>query len=276
LSDPSVQPSKPISPAVAVVQPGTGRWRTRLLPVATFLALLGLWQLAVIVSKTDILPSPLQVGKGLVELAQRGLLLKYVVASLFRVSWGFLLAVVIGWPVGLALGWYSAAFRAFNPLIQVLRPISPIAWIPLAILWFGISDLAPIFLIFMASFFPIVVTAAAAVRTIPPIYLRVAANFGLSRGELFRLVIFRATLAQVVTGLRIALGVAWMVVVAAEMIAVDSGLGYLIVDARNAGKRYDLVVAGMVLIGLVGLALDLLLRRIENLPDVRCGEERPA
>jgi len=271
-----VQPSKPISPAVAVVQPGTGRWRTRLLPVATFLALLGLWQLAVIVSKTDILPSPLQVGKGLVELAQRGLLLKYVVASLFRVSWGFLLAVVIGWPVGLALGWYSAAFRAFNPLIQVLRPISPIAWIPLAILWFGISDLAPIFLIFMASFFPIVVTAAAAVRTIPPIYLRVAANFGLSRSELFRLVIFRATLAQVVTGLRIALGVAWMVVVAAEMIAVDSGLGYLIVDARNAGKRYDLVVAGMVLIGLVGLALDLLLRRIENLPDVRCGEERPA
>jgi len=276
LSDPSVKPSKPIAPAVAVVQPGTGRWRTRLLPVATFLALLGLWQLAVIVSKTDILPSPLQVGKGLVELAQRGLLLKYVVASLFRVSWGFLLAVVIGWPVGLALGWYSAAFRAFNPLIQVLRPISPIAWIPLAILWFGISDLAPIFLIFMASFFPIVVTAAAAVRTIPPIYLRVAANFGLSRSELFRLVIFRATLAQVVTGLRIALGVAWMVVVAAEMIAVDSGLGYLIVDARNAGKRYDLVVAGMVLIGLVGLALDLLLRRIENLPDVRCGEERPA
>ena len=144
----------------------------------------------------------------------------------------------------------------------MLRPISPIAWIPVAILWFGVSDAAPIFLIFLASVFPITVAAMAAVQNMQPVYLRAAQNFGLGRCELFRRVIFRASLPQIITGIRIALGVAWLVVVAAEMIAVNSGLGYLIIDARNAGKRYDLVVAGMVMIGLIGLILDLLVRQI--------------
>ena len=230
-----------------------------------------LWGLAVRLSHSDLFPTPGNVLRGIVELIQKGLLFKYIVASLFRVTWGFTLAVLIGVPAGLVLGWYSRAFQAFNPILQILRPISPIAWIPVAILWFGVSDAAPIFLIFLASVFPITVSAIAAVQNMQPVYLRAAQNFGLSRSELFRRVIFRASLPQIVTGIRIALGVAWLVVVAAEMIAVNSGLGYLIIDARNAGKRYDLVVAGMVMIGFIGLTLDFLVRQLEKFDEVRWG-----
>jgi len=243
-------------------------------PVGMAALFLTAWGLAVRWSGSDLFPTPGNVARGIVELIQKGLLFKYIVASLFRVSWGFTLAVIIGVPLGLVLGWYSRAFQALNPFIQILRPISPIAWIPLAILWFGVSDAAPIFLIFLASVFPITVSSIAAVQNMQPVYLRAALNFGLSTGELFRQVIFRACLPQIITGIRIALGVAWLVVVAAEMIAVNSGLGYLIIDARNAGKRYDLVVAGMVMIGLIGLVLDLLVRQLEKFDEVRWGYGR--
>ena len=229
------------------------------------------WGLAVRISRSDLFPTPGDVLRGIIELFQKGLLLKYIVASLFRVTWGFTLAVLVGVPAGLILGWYTRAFQAFNPILQILRPISPIAWIPVAILWFGVSDAAPIFLIFLASVFPITVSAIAAVQNMQPVYLRAAQNFGLNRGELFRRVIFRASLPQIITGIRIALGIAWLVVVAAEMIAVNSGLGYLIIDARNAGKRYDLVVAGMVMIGFIGLGLDLLVRQLEKFDEVSWG-----
>jgi len=240
-------------------------------PVGMAALFLTLWGLAVRWSHSDLFPTPGNVVRGIIELAEKGLLLKYTVASLFRVTWGFTLALVLGIPFGLVLGWYSRAFQAFNPLIQILRPISPIAWIPVAILWFGVSDAAPIFLIFLASIFPITVATIAAVQNMQPVYLRAAQNFGLGRWELFHRVIFRASLPQIITGVRIALGVAWLVVVAAEMIAVNSGLGYLIIDARNAGKRYDLVVAGMVMIGLIGLILDILVRQLEKLDAVRWG-----
>lgn len=245
-----------------------GRWG---LPLATLTLFLAAWDIGVRVSGSDLFPKPVEVARGIVELGQKGLLAKYIVASLFRVTWGFTLAVSVGVPFGLVLGWYARAFDAFNPVIQILRPISPIAWIPVAILWFGVSDAAPVFLIFLASVFPITVSAIAAVQNLQPVYLRAARNFGLSRLELFRRVIFPASVPQILTGIRIALGVAWLVVVAAEMIAVNSGLGYLIIDARNAGKRYDLVVAGMVMIGLIGLILDLLVRQLEKFDEVRWG-----
>jgi len=241
------------------------------MPLGVAVILLTAWHIAVKVSGHDIFPTPLEVLRGFGELVQQGLLLKYIVASLFRVSWGFSLAVVVGVPLGLLIGWFSPVFSALNPFIQILRPISPIAWIPIAILWFGREDTAPVFLIFLASVFPIAVSATAAVQNMQPVYLRAAQNFGLSKGQLFRRVIFPSCLPQIITGLRIALGIAWLVVVAAEMIAVDSGLGYLIIDARNAGKRYDLVVAGMVMIGLIGLVLDLVIRRLERFDEVRWG-----
>jgi len=246
-----------------------------LLPVAVGMAFLLAWDLSVRLSGSTLFPRPLDVGKGLVELVQQGLLFKYIVASLFRVTWGFALAVLVGVPFGLMLGWFRRAHEAFNPLIQAFRPISPIAWIPVAILWFGVSDAAPIFLIFLASVFPITVSAAAAVKSVPTVYLRGAQNFGLRPSQLIRRVILPATLPQILTGLRIALGVAWLVVVAAEMIAVNSGLGYLIIDARNAGKRYDLVVAGMVMIGVIGWLLDLLMRQVERLPSVKWAYGKP-
>jgi NitT/TauT family transport system permease protein len=242
-----------------------------LLPVAVLLVVYGLWDGAVLLSKSDIFPRPYQVFLGIAELIQRGVLLKYVVASLFRVSIGFTLAVLIGVPFGLLLGWFRPAFLAFNPLIQILRPISPIAWIPIAILWFHVDDRAPIFLIFLSSLFPITVTSGGGGGYIQPVYVRAAQNFGLTRFDLFRRVIFPACLPQIITSLRISLGIAWLVVVAAEMIAVNSGLGYLIIDARNAGKRYDLVVAGMLMIGLIGLILDLLIRRLERFEEVKWG-----
>jgi NitT/TauT family transport system permease protein len=278
-----MKPGAPASEAQSVRETQSVRGRKRqvagrraslplsaiVLPLLVSGAFILLWDGVVRWSGTPLFPRPIDVCWGLLELINQGLLLKYVVASLFRVTWGFALAVVVGVPAGLALGWFRHAQEAFNPLIQALRPISPIAWIPLAILWFGVSDAAPIFLIFLASVFPITVAAAAAVKSVTAVYLSAAHNFGLTRSALVRRVILPATLPQILTGLRIALGVAWLVVVAAEMIAVNSGLGYLIIDARNAGKRYDLVVAGMVVIGLIGWLLDLLIRQVERFQAVR-------
>lgn len=240
-----------------------------LLPVAVGAMFLLIWDLAVRLSGSTLFPKPIEVALGIGELVQQGLLLKYVVASLFRVTWGFTLAVLVGVPFGLMLGWFRRAQEAFNPMIQAFRPISPIAWIPVAILWFGVSDAAPIFLIFLASVFPITVSTMAAVKSVQAVHLHAAQNFGLTGAELFRRVILPATLPQILTGLRIGLGVAWLVVVAAEMIAVNSGLGYLIIEARNAGRRYDLVVAGMVLIGFIGWLLDLLMRQVERFQAVK-------
>jgi NitT/TauT family transport system permease protein len=158
---------------------------------------------------------------------------------------------------------------AINPLVQILRPISPIAWIPVAIAIFGIGEGAPIFLIALAALFPIAAATASAIRMVPQVYLLAARNLGLRGGALLWRVILPAALPQLLVGLRISLGIAWLVVVAAEMIAVDSGLGYLIIDARNAGKRYDLVVAGMAMVGLIGFLLDLGFRELPRLRALR-------
>src|ERR1700691_4889558 len=143
----------------------------RLRPVALIVALLILWQIAVSRHPDQLLPGPLAVIRAIGELLQHGLLLKYVVASLFRVTWGFALAAVLAIPLGLTIGWYSRAEMAFNPLIQILCPISPLAWIPIAILWFGVGDLAAVFLIFLCCFFPLLLTSVQAVRNIPDVYL---------------------------------------------------------------------------------------------------------
>ena len=267
---PSVEASLPLpGPSEVESSPTSVSLSAILLPSLAAGAFLLMWDGAVRLSGSQLFPKPIEVLWGLVELAQKGLLIKYVVASLFRVTWGFTLAVLVGIPFGLVLGSNRLVQEAFNPLIQGFRPISPIAWIPVAILWFGVSDAAPVCLLFLASVFPIMVSTAAAVKSVPSVYLRAADNFGLTRMQLFRRVIFPASLPQIITGLRIALGIAWLVVVAAEMIAVNSGLGYLIIDARNAGKRYDLVVAGMVLIGLIGWGLDLLMRQAERVQSVK-------
>jgi len=158
---------------------------------------------------------------------------------------------------------------ALSPLVQIFRPISPLAWIPIAILWFGVGDLAAIFLIFVGCFFPLMLTAMSAVHNIPAVYVNVGRNFGLSTADFVYRVIYPAVVPQLIIGSRITLGIAWLVVVAAEMIAVNSGLGFLILDARNAGNRYDLVIAGMIMIGTIGLLLDLGMRSLERAKSFR-------
>jgi NitT/TauT family transport system permease protein len=229
------------------------------------------WHFAVVLTKTTIFPSPEAVVKGFGYLAKKGVLWRYMGDSLRRVAFGYSLAVLLGVPAGMLLGWFPVFARAFNPIIQMLRPISPLAWMPLTIIWFGVSEVAPVFLIFLAAFFPIVVACINGVRNIPRVYILGARNFGLTPADMMRRVVFPAILPRLLTGLRIALGIAWIVVVAAEMIAVDSGLGYLIIDSRNAGKRYDLVIAGMLIIGTIGLGLDILMRQFEKLRGVAWG-----
>jgi NitT/TauT family transport system permease protein len=244
---------------------------SRLGPVAFVAVLLVVWQVAIKSQAKSPLPTPLAVASGLLELAARGLMLKYIVASLFRVTWGFVGASLLAIPIGLAIGWYRRAELSINPFIQILRPISPLAWIPIAILWFGVGDVAAIFLIFLASFLPMTVTAMNAVANIPEVYVNAGRNFGLSHPQVVYRVLYPAVMPQLIIGLRITLGIAWLVVVAAEMIAVNSGLGFLIVDARNAGNRYDLVVAGMVMIGVIGLLLDIGIRSLERIPSISWG-----
>jgi NitT/TauT family transport system permease protein len=237
--------------------------------MAVIAVLLAAWWLVVVATHSVIFPTPWQVVTGTAELIEDGTLFTHIGASLMRVGVGFSLAVIIGVPLGLWLGWVKGAYSTLNPLFQILRPISPIAWIPIAILWFGVGNASPIFLIFISSVFPMIVQTTAGVHTIELRYLRAAENFGVSRYTLFRQVVIPAVLPQIIVGMRIGLGVAWLVVVAAEMIALRSGLGYLIIDSRNAGNRYDLVIAGMIIIGLIGLLLDGVMRLLEGLKSVR-------
>lgn len=233
-----------------------------LAPWLSFLLIVAVWELAVRYGgwSREVLPGPARVALGMWELASDGTLLQHTVASLYRVTLGFYLAIVLGIPLGVLIGRWQVARAFLNPLIQFLRPISPLAWIPLSMLWFGIGDRPAVFLIFLSSFFPLVVSTAVAVGEINPVYFQVAANFNFTAREVLTQVVLPAIVPSVVTALRITVMIAWVVVVAAEMIAVQSGLGFLILDSRNA-LRMDYVMDGMIMIGVIGLTLDLLMRR---------------
>lgn len=247
------------------------RWEQFIWPVLTFAVFLALWHYLVLWSHTKVFPAPVQVERGILELSHKNLLWQDIGSSLRRVAVGFGAAAILGIPLGLIFGWYPAVNQIVNPVMQILRPISPIAWIPVAIIFFGVGDKAATFLIFMGAFFPIVVACVNGVSNVPSVYRRAGRNFGLAPAQLIARVIFPAALPQIIVGLRLALGIAWLVVVAAEMVAVDSGLGYLVIDSRNSGKRYDLVVAAMVIIGVIGLLLDISFRRLERIKSIRWG-----
>jgi NitT/TauT family transport system permease protein len=245
------------------------RLKQTLPALVVIVSLIAAWWIAIAITHSVIFPTPWKVVTGTFELLKDGTLWEHIGASLMRVGIGFVLAVCVAVPLGLWMGWVPRTYNTLNPIFQILRPISPIAWIPIAILWFGVGNASPIYLIFISSVFPMVVQTTVGVHTIEKRYLRAAENFGVSRYTLFSHVVIPAVLPQVVVGMRIGLGVAWLVVVAAEMIALRSGLGYMIMDARNAGNRYDLVVAGMIIIGLIGLSLDGLMRMLEGIRWVR-------
>jgi NitT/TauT family transport system permease protein len=248
------------------------RGRRVWLGLFAFTVLLAGWEVLARFSgwSVHIFPDPVTVVVSLVELTLNGTLVRHTIASLYRVTVGFYLAIVLGIPLGILLGRLAIARYLVNPVIQFLRPISPLAWIPLAMLWFGIGDRPAIFLIFLSSFFPLVVSTAIAVHHINPTFFQVAANFNFNRTETITKLIVPAIIPEVVTALRITATIAWLVVVAAEMIAVQSGLGYLILDARNA-LRMDYVMVGMLVIGLIGLQLDYLMKCIGTIESTQWG-----
>lgn len=219
------------------------------------------------------LPSPLSVLKSFREELLAGRLLNDIIASLWRVAVGFVISAALGIPAGLWLGQHLRARQAFLPMLNFFRFLSPLAWIPFAILWFHIGDKPAIFLIFMATFFPLVLATMAAVSTIPNIYFRVAEDYNYTGFELLTKVTFPAVLPQVITALRVSYGIAWVVIVAAEMVGCQDGLGYGIWEARN-GLRLDSAVCYMIVIGVLGMGIDRLLAQLTKLPNVSWGYER--
>jgi NitT/TauT family transport system permease protein len=246
-----------------------------LLPAACGLLLLAIWWAlsAAGAFPTGTVPAPDAVGAAFRSELASGRLVDDTIASLYRVSWGFITAVIAAVPLGLVIGRHAATRAALLPWVNFFRSLSPIAWIPFAIIWFGTGDPPAIFIIFIATFFQIALATAGAAASVPKVYYRVAEDLGLAGRRVLFEITLPAILPQLVTALRVAIGVAWMVVVAAEMIAVDSGLGYLIVDARN-GLRMDLVVCGMITIGAIGIGLDLAASRLARIPSLRWGFER--
>jgi len=230
-----------------------------------FLSICLLWQglLTSYQISEKVFPGPMVVFASSWQLIIDGSLLKHIVASLYRVTVGFYLAVILGIPLGIIMGRFSPVSGILDPVIQFLKPISPLAWIPLAMLWFGIGDKPAIFLIFLSCFFPLTVATMIAVKSINNVYFQVAANFNFKRTDVLFKVIIPAITPDLITALRLTISIAWLVVVAAEMIAVQSGLGFLILDSRNA-LRMDNVMVGMIAIGIIGLLLDAIVQLLAN------------
>ena len=207
-----------------------------------------------------LLPPPTAVAAAAWQLVVSGELFRHLFDSLRREFVAFLWALV-AIPLGVAMGWWKGFNEQVDSLVEVLRPIPPLAWIPLSILWFGIGDLQNEFIIFLGIFFPILLNTITGVKGVEPNLVRAARCLGSDEWTVLSKVVVRAALPQIVTGIRIGLGVGWMALVAAELVGASSGLGFLINDARTL-LRTDIVIVGMITIGLVGLLLDVLIREI--------------
>ncbi len=235
---------------------------SRLIGLALFF---GGWQLlsVVVLPRVDpnlvtLMPPPTSVAQAAWELIQSGDLFKHFWASLKREAVAFLYASA-AIPIGILMGWSKTAQNLCEPVFEMLRPIPPIAWIPLAILWFGISDLQNQFIIFLGIFFPLLINTIAGVKNVEHNVIRAARCLGASEFSVLTRIVFRAALPQIVTGVRVGLGVGWMALVAAELVGATSGLGWLISDARSV-LRTDIILVGMISIGLAGLVIDQGLR----------------
>jgi len=249
--------------------------RRLVLPFAVVISILLIWYFVCLfkIFPAYALPSPGDVLRSFKEEIVAGRLLNDIVASLWRVAVGFVMAACLAIPVGLWLGQHIYARSAFLPILNFFRFLSPLAWIPFAILWFHIGDKPAVFLIFMATFFPLALAVLSAVATIPSIYFRVAHDYNYKGFELLTKVTLPAVLPQVITSLRVSYGIAWVVIVAAEMVGCQDGLGYGIWEARN-GLRLDSAVCYMIVIGLLGMGVDRLLNQLTKLPNIRWGYER--
>lgn len=232
---------------------------------------LALWQLLVStdVISVDTFTSPAQVLAAGVDVllernpALRGSLLTHVLASFQEVFLGFLLAAVVGVPIGIWMGWSRVAFNLLDPLVELLRPIPPTAWVAISLLLFGLGLQQKVFVVFVGTVSPILITAMDAVRGIDAILLKVARTHNATPAATVRKVIFPAILPSILTSFRVGIGMGWMVVVAAELIAAEAGLGYLLIQAYRI-FRMDVMVAVMILIGLIALLMDRGMRLLQR------------
>lgn len=259
--------------AASMVPPPPPAWRRALVQLGRLWLLAGfvlVWELVSIFGQRinpqlDVmLPPPTAVFSAAQDLMARGVLLTHIADSLRRVLVAVGIAAALGVPLGLAMGW-SAGFRAaVDPLLEFIRPIPPLAWIPLSILWFGIGDTQNEYIIFLAAFFPVVLNSMAGARDVDTYLVRAGLSLGARRRDLFLTVVLPGSLPNIFTGLRVGLGIGWMALVAGELVAAPTGLGYMINNARTL-FRSDYILLGMVLIGLLGLALDYLMRQVARL-----------
>lgn len=230
------------------------------------LAIVVVWQAVVSFSNAHVslLPPPLLAGETFLELVVSGEIFTHVGASLGRVVSAWLLACVVAIPLGLAMGRWRRFERVIDPVVELFRPISPLAWIPLAILWFGIGETGKIFIIFIATFFPILLNTVSGVKGVDPVLIRAGQVLGCeSERAIFLKVILPAAMPTIVVGLRISFGTGWAAIIAAELVAAQSGLGYLIADGMEI-LRSDLVLVGMVVIGILGVLIDACFRLLNR------------
>ena len=248
--------------------------RRTLIGVLVPAVVLAIWQMAGgSPDMAGILPTPIKViygwhdwifaspGMGLNPYL--GSWLSNVQYSSMRVAQGFFLAALLGVPLGLLIGWSRLVQQLFDPLIQSLRPIPITAWLPFSIALFGIRDMGAIFLIFLGGFYAIVVNTTQGARDVERNLVRAAMMMGASRRHLLYRVVLPSAMPSIFTGLRIGLGISWTAVIVSEMVAVKSGLGYVLWDAYYVG-RMDIVLADMVSIGMMGFLSDRLIVFIES------------
>ncbi|TEA76952.1 ABC transporter permease [Allopusillimonas ginsengisoli] len=255
--------SSVMAPAVASKRKASlslGMWKY-LVP----LVLLALWQLSSSLGWVDeyILPAPSVVVLTFIDLLASGQLVRDVGISALRVIEGFFLAAAVGLGLGLAMGLSPRFNAASDFILKVFKPIPPIAWIPLAILWLGLGEAAKVFIIFIGAVFPILFNTLDAIRQTDGRFVDLAKVLELKRGSFVRRIILPGALPQIMTGLRIGITIAWMCVVAAELIAASSGVGYLIMQARALAQS-DVVIVGMLVTGLLGKLTDDALRHLEK------------
>lgn len=245
------------------------RWRYPLISLVSIIGMIGLWALitgAGLVS-SRVLPSPGDVLAQADHIVRNGYagnsLAVHIGWSLFRAVSGFLLGVALAIPVGLLMS-YSKTFGAITqPIFGFFRPIPPIAFIPLMIVWFGIGETSKVLLIFAASFNYTVLNSAAGMRSVPEQLVRAGANLGLTRWQLFTSVMFPAALPAILTGVKTSAAVSWAVLVAAELLAAQAGLGFIITDAGTFFRISDVFV-GILIIGVIGLSIEFLITAFER------------
>jgi ABC-type nitrate/sulfonate/bicarbonate transport system permease component len=215
------------------------------------------------------LPSPVEIVLGFKDLLVVGvppghLLHNHMLYSLYRVVLGYAVASLLAIPLGLLMGWSAKLLKMIRPLIEVVRPIPPLAWIPIAILWFGIGIKSAAFIIFLGAFFPILLNTISGVLSIHPILIEAARTLHAKEKDIFLKVLFPGTIPSIFVGMRIGIGIGWMTLVAAEFTGVKEGygLGYMIMTARDI-QRPDEILAGMLVIGIIGLFIDIVLRATE-------------